>query len=290
MSAQPLPDLWACIPFLDNWAMTEQAVLDLLEQHKLNVRVALVNQASDDESRAAMDRFLLRHQTDAPRVVGWTFNPRLPLSAVWNRFMAFLEEIEEPVGWIVNNDVRLHPDMGHTLLHAALTRRALFVSGVGTSESGATSALYPTEEGGFGGPDFSCFLYLVDGWKQYPFDENFPAYCEDLDLHRRMLLDGAGQRIFSINAPYHHLGSGTLNQSDQHRELVAKVSAESRAYYRRKWGGAENQETYPRPFTPMRPDDEPWDVRTSALFDQERQRFAAPDPMETSPGEPASSV
>lgn len=74
--------------------------------------------------------------------------------------------------------------------------------------------------------------------------------CEDLDYHRRLLLAGEGRRIFSVNLPYLHYASGTLKSIDVTKKaaIEAQISAGSRAYYRAKWGGPVNEETFLEPF------------------------------------------
>jgi hypothetical protein len=104
-----------------------------------------------------------------------------------------------------------------------------------------------------GGPDFSCFLISKEGHEKYPFDEAFsPAYCEDLDMHRRYILGGDGDKIFSVNLPYWHVdhGSGTLKavSAERRAKIEGQINAGSRAYYQRKWGGPVNAERYTIPF------------------------------------------
>ncbi len=101
-----------------------------------------------------------------------------------------------------------------------------------------------------GGPDFSCFLISRACHWKYAFDENFvPAFCEDLDYHRRLMLAGDGHKIFSVNVPYLHYASQTLKTSTpEARAAIERRIGQSRAYYERKWGGPVNAEIFWAPF------------------------------------------
>jgi hypothetical protein len=74
--------------------------------------------------------------------------------------------------------------------------------------------------------------------------------CEDLDMHRRYMLDGDGQRIFGTGLPYYHIGSSTLKTlpEDKREALQRRIEQGSRAYHLRKWGGPANQERLTVPF------------------------------------------
>lgn len=244
------------MPFRDCPAYTEDAVQDCLAQ-SIPTRVLLVDQGSTKATSDAM-RTLADHLH--PRVLLWTFNPALPsLSAAWNRALQFVWELGGTEALVVNNDVRLHRDTGNLLRMVLGIEEALFVSAVGVREAQFDPALdalrlispgtvYETPDKG--GPDFSCFLLSKAGHDRYPFDETFiPCYCEDLDMHRRYMLGGDGDRIFSINLPFLHYASGTIKQMEP-----AARAAFNRGYdqvvatYTRKWGGKPNEETYRAPF------------------------------------------
>lgn len=85
------------------------------------------------------------------------------------------------------------------------------------------------------------------------FDENFvPAYHEDVDHWRRLVLSGAR----AVNVPgfeYVHgeapnWGSCTVNSDPALREQMSRRLPELGAYYARKWGGPPSKETYKTPF------------------------------------------
>jgi hypothetical protein len=151
----------------------------------------------------------------------------------------------------------LHKDT-YLHLHTMIWRvGALFVSAVGVREGQFDSEVQyidQTHEGPLygtrGGPDFSCFLLSKAGHDKYPFDEQFiPAYHEDLDMHRRYMLGGDGDRIFSVNLPFLHYASGTIKDyTPEQRSRFNAGFMRCKAYYIRKWGGPVNEETFRTPF------------------------------------------
>jgi len=192
----------------------------------------------------------------------WHFLPALPsLSAVWNRALAFVWELGGTEALVCNNDVRLHRQTYEVLLKTLQSEEALFVTAVGVREGQYDPAvkydpIAGTKEGWLtarsarGGPDFSCFLIAKGGHDKYPFDERFiPAYHEDLDMHRRYMLGGDGDKIFSVNLPFLHYASGTLKQyTPEQRAKFNAAFAACKAYYTQKWGGPPNEETFHTPF------------------------------------------
>jgi hypothetical protein len=249
-----MSDHWAIMPFVNNVGMTTQAVNDLLAQ-SLRTRVLLVNQGADQETADRMREFVEQHH---PQVLMWSYLPGLPsLSAVWNRALRFVWELGGEEALVVNNDVRLHRRT-YELLSDTLTHRGeplLFISAVGVREGQfdpdyAYGGSSPDILNQRGGPDFSCFLIAKAGHDRYSFDESFiPAYHEDLDMHRRYMLGGDGDKIFSVNLPYLHYASGTLKQyTPEERSRFNKGFAACKQYYMRKWGGPPNEETFYTPF------------------------------------------
>src|SRR5678815_1460083 len=256
---------WVIVPFINAWEMTAQAIRDFLDQTGLPSppQVLAIDNGSRNEVREAIDQWATRE----PRLSVWHHRPGLPsLSASWNAGLNFVWRQGGEVALVVNNDVRLHPQTYSILwqVHQKAVRNGafegisdppLFVTAVGRREDDMRWPEYFTEPARWtmdrGGPDFSCFLITQSGHWQYPFDESFiPAYCEDLDSHRRYMLGGDGHRIFSVNLPYLHYASGTINQETDPARLAAwaKRIEQSRAYYQRKWGGPVNAERYTIPF------------------------------------------
>lgn len=241
---------WVIIPYRGNIEQTEVAVGDVLAQTVPDVRLLLINQGDGDTIDIK----------DA-RVFHWKHQPPLPsLSATWNHALRMVWGSGGLHALVVNNDVRLHPQLYETLTAVQRATQAWFVSACNVGETAwtyvAVSRLPDDVQDlllARGGPDFSCFLITQDCHVQYPFDEGFqPAYCEDLDYHRRLMLDGKSDKIFSVAVPYLHYASGTLKAMTprQRQRLEDQISAGSRTYYRRKWGGDVNQERYRYPFDP----------------------------------------
>ena len=246
---------WIIVPYLNVWEMTRAAIEDFLAQTGLPSppQVLAIDTGSSREVRTEMEAWMERE----PRLHAWFHRPGLPsLSATWNLGLRFVWEQGGEVALVVNNDCRVHALTYKLLDLVAHETQALFVSAVGRREADMDweeyfrepipYATFPTAKGG---PDFSCFLLTKEGHARYPFDEGIrPAYTEDCDCHRRYMLGGDGERIFSVNLPYLHYGSATVNADPSQRQRWAERLKQSRAYYQQKWGGDVNAERYTIPF------------------------------------------
>lgn len=82
------------------------------------------------------------------------------------------------------------------------------------------------------------------------FDETFfPAYFEDNDYARRMVLQGLQYRNLVVGAVYTHHYSSTLQAySPEEHELHDKQFKKNEDYYIKKWGGKPEFETFTVPF------------------------------------------
>ncbi len=279
--------MWIILPLVNGEDYVRALLPDLLHQ-TIPTRLLIIDQASD---RDCSD-YLQSLQDDAARILVWRFDPKMSLGATWNVAMEFVAGQDEPGAWILNHDIRVRPEMGEWLQHIQERFGAYFVSGIGVTEKQFTqfSALPAQDENGhapelaevvwdvpgecldMGGPDFSCFYFTIEGWRKYPFAEIFyPAYMEDVDLHRRLMLGEDGQKIFGINFPFHHDGSATIKHSTvARRSLDARYRAVLEAYTK-KWGGRPNAETFAMPY--RKATGEAVDVTTPALFERERERW-----------------
>lgn len=251
--------IYILMPILAHPEYTRAAISDCLAQ-SLPTRLLLINQGVDDAFRTELEQIA---EQESDRVLLWSHQPPLPsLAATWNRALQFVWEAGGTEALVLNNDTRLSP---HTVLGLSSVMGhtgALFVSAVGVKEDQFDIQaipddrwLTPPDAAGWahpispGGPDFSCFLISHECHDRFPFDELFtPAFCEDLDLHRRLMLAGEGARIFSVNLPFLHYGSQTLKTVPNRSAIEAAINAGSRVYYRRKWNGDCNQETSYYPF------------------------------------------
>jgi hypothetical protein len=256
------PPVWIIMPIAGAEGLTDAAISDCLSQ-SVPIRLLLINQGISTDFRTHLERVV---EEEPEKIFLWSHQPPLPsLSATWNRALNFVWEVGGTEALVVNNDVRLDPRTV-SILHAVRTwpkAGNLFVSAVGVTAEQFDSRTDPLFDGpddpqaaydalSKGGPDFSCFMLSQQAHTAYPFDESFiPAYCEDLDSHRRYMLGGDGTKIFSINLPYLHYGSGTLKgKSPEEQAALSRKINGSRAYYAKKWGGPVNHERYTIPFDP----------------------------------------
>lgn len=248
------------MPYLDAPDLTRKALADALAQGP-DVQLLLIDNGSQ---QPGLDLGIDAATVHPWQVLRWRHDPALPsLAAVWNRAlqMAWAAGAEEAL--VINNDIEMWSGTYDYLHHMRAATDALFVSATGVtpeqfrawcmdgdSPTGQSLARpgYPLP-----GPDFSCYLITKACHDQYPFDENYqPAYCEDLDYHRRLLLGGDGARIFGTGLPFLHVGSGTLTSMtpEARAKWERRIEMGSRAHHQMKWGGGANAERFTVPFTP----------------------------------------
>jgi GT2 family glycosyltransferase len=270
--------IYCVMPVLAHPDYTRAAIADLLAQ-SVPTRILVINQGVDDDFRSELEAIAEEHEN---RVLVWHHHPALPsLSASWNLALETVWATAGEVALVVNNDVRLHRQTVELLATVQRKTDALFVSCVGVTPdqfdpSISTAELWTAITGeamnnvgivppsNRGGPDFSCFLITRACHQRFQFDEAFiPAFCEDLDYHRRLILAGEGARIFSVNLPYLHYGSATIKTmaAPARMKIERAIETGSRAYYARKWGGPVNGEIFVLPFRQT----EDRDVTTPAL-------------------------
>lgn len=282
----PQTPTWVIIPIRDNLAQTLDTVYDASHQ-SVPTRLLLVNQGSSQETRQELERLAEEH---AEQIFCWSFDPQLPsLAAAWNRALDFVWSVGGEVALVANNDLRLHRHTIEVLQNVLHGADALFVSAVGVTKEQFDPNFdhLSVSAAQRGGPDFSCFLISRACHWCYRFDEGFiPCFTEDVDYHRRMMLDGSGHQIFSINLPFAHLSSQTLKQMDPEarQKVERQIQEVSRAHYVRCWGGPVNRERFMVKFDPASARD---DVTTPEL----QARAAAGQPIcgGDSPLAPATS-
>gem|GEM_PF-1311886 len=86
-------------------------------------------------------------------------------------------------------------------------------------------------------PNFSCFMVKSDFFNHVGgFDENFkPAYCEDGDMHARLVL--AGFKAYGYGgAKFYHHGSQTIKSDQELQSKNAKTYPKCQLYFLEKWG------------------------------------------------------
>ena len=270
---------YVIIPMLGNWDETEEAIRSLLEQNVRDLHILAI-----DQGRHCMGPLTKLAMEARDRIETWHPDPPMPsLAATWNVALKYVWARGGMHALVVNNDAVFRETTYEDLLRALqLDPKALFVTGYGSHDEAALLAA--SNIGSRGGPDFSCFLIKKECHVKYQFDENFvPAYCEDLDYHRQMLLAGDGPRIYSVGVVYWHRegGSGTLRKLDaaNRAQLQASIQAGSRRYYVKKWGGAVNDEQFTEPFGqpyPFRDEDGINPISTAQLFEEVRQSWTTP--------------
>lgn len=248
-------------PFINNWPLTLNAVQDMLEQ-TIPTKVILIDNGADPEVNAQAKAFSSSHD----RVLFITHNPPLPsLAATWNMAMNVVWDLGEDYVLVCNNDVRLRPDTYEHLVNVFEDQLEpetpdirFMITAIGRREDtwfedrNREITWEELSTGNRGGPDFSCYLFTKAMHKQFAFDENFiPAYTEDCDMHRRIMLAGLGLHCFSVNLPYLHYASQSLKTMDpkKREKLESAIENGSRAYYLKKWGGGVNEEKFLVPFT-----------------------------------------
>jgi len=243
---------WIIMPVLAGPEMTEAAINDCVAME--GTELLVINQGVDDDFRDHLER--LAEAIDQLHV--WHHNPPLAsLGASWNRALDFVWQSGGEEALVINNDVRLRPDTYGMLSTILDQTGSMFVTCIGVTEAqwraslGTPGIELVDDLSQRGGPDFSCYMISKTCHELYRFDENFvPAYCEDLDYHRRLMLDEHSDQIFSVNLPYWHLAAQTLKQVDPQKrmKIESSIGANSRAYYQKKWGGPVNKETFYAPF------------------------------------------
>jgi hypothetical protein len=290
--------LWSIIPYLNRFDLSAAACLDALTQGPEH-RVLLIDKSQDPEIQRQSRQFASFHH---PRVLLWVQDPPLTsLSATWNQALDFAWETGGTEALVLNNDVRLSETNYYLLSEIMREEGALFVTATGVTEPQFRDVLERGQsirdlDGRLmkGGPGFSNFLISRECHAKYRFDEALiPAFCEDVDYHRRMMLGGDGQRIFGTNVVYLHIGGQTASSMspEQQESLRLRVDAGSRAHYLRKWGGPVNEEKFWVPFSvgatapfELRLDDNVAPMTTPELYDRERKLWNNP------PGTPSGGL
>lgn len=194
----------------------------------------------------------------SPQVLRWHAALPFPsLAAAWNTMLDLAWSLGHQDALVINNDIRMAPEMYATLRRLAHQYGLWIATPVNIRDSAhpgrwqttdLTAAADVLEAGGgspaFGGPDFSCFLIRRECHQRVRFDERFrPAYHEDNDYTRRLWLAGFGPRIAGLPLPYWHLGSATINRTPEVAAAFASKFAACQQRYIEKWGGLPHQET-----------------------------------------------
>jgi glycosyltransferase involved in cell wall biosynthesis len=248
------------IPVLNCPDLAERAIWSALQQSVAPLHVLVIDQASTEPTQEMINRVRgrwLQTPEGGPQLHVWRHAPALPsLAATWNTGLDFAWDLGAEDALVINHDVELPQHYYQALQQRLQQDDLLFLSGVGVGNHSQVlwgSSLSLAGEPMQYHPDFSAYLIHRECHRHQRFDEEFiPAYCEDWDYHRRLLLDSLGFLIGKINVPFLHHSSGVLKSLEpkQQRKLEDQIGAGSRAYYTKKWGGPGGQETKLQPFGP----------------------------------------
>jgi GT2 family glycosyltransferase len=160
----------------------------------------------------------------------------------WNMGLRRARELGVARAIIANDDVEFSPGaIGE--MNAVMDETGAFL--VSANQNGSKSGQRYID-----GADFFCYLVDVNnlietvGW----FDENiWPAYFEDNDMHRRMVLAGRDGKI-AIDAHVKHHGSATQNYDPECPVVIPEKFVGLRDYFIEKWGGEPGKETFVNPY------------------------------------------
>jgi len=237
------------IPCLNLWRRYTKPCLDSLRVDYPH-RIVLIDNGSTDETR-----------DEAGRLVGATFQHRRyetnsGTARSWNYGVADGFEKGSDYVVVLNNDILCHPECINRLARRmeqndVAMATALDVRGeVGAPEevlripANAKDGVAESEH-----PNFSAFILNRHCWETVgAFDEGFfPAYFEDNDYHRRIVLAGF-RAVVHPPAMFYHYGSRTQNESGAGPVVSGDLFQRNRAYYVRKWGGPPGAESFTTPF------------------------------------------
>lgn len=100
------------------------------------------------------------------------------------------------------------------------------------------------------GPDFALFAIRPECFVEVgDFDEEFkPAYFEDNDYCRRLVVHNRWKVLRHAGASFYHYGSITQNTTGPTPVCPGPKFERNRDYYIRKWGGMPNEEKFLTPF------------------------------------------
>jgi len=185
------------------------------------------------------------------------WNHNRGVAASWNEGMRKSLEIGNEYALITNDDALFTPGAIKEMYDFMKYKsNAVFVS----PNQNAYDENEPPRENG---ADFFCFMVNIPkliekaGW----FDENiFPAYFEDNDMHRRMLLAGVKSYILP-NVQVNHVGSATQNFDPGNPACPPHQFEANRSYFVEKWGGRPGEEMWAHPFNNENNDVRYWEKR-----------------------------
>jgi GT2 family glycosyltransferase len=223
------------IPVACGPAMTKAAIDSALAQDIGEVRALVIDNASTDGTGPWL------RTLDSERITVLQHLRPISLNRIWNKALDLaFRSLHLDHALVINNDVTLRTDTYRLLRDTGLP----FVTGVGVDSLDQALAAQPAPANRSPHPSFSCFLLRKEVWETVgPFDEQFWAWASDGDYHLRM--DAAGIDAWSIDLPFHHIGSATLKNVPHEEHLrLCRLSDEDRAKFHAKWGCAIGSDEY----------------------------------------------
>lgn len=152
------------------------------------------------------------------------------VSGAWNEGIRRASEAGYRYAIISNDDVEFYPGSILSLYKTIKNTNACLVSALQNGQMG--------QNGTWESAEFFCFAIdipqLLD--KAGYFDENFfPAYWEDIDMHRRLILAGA-KCLVDMGAPALHHISQTQNFDPGNPVTSHSDFDKNKSYLIKKWG------------------------------------------------------
>lgn len=250
------------IPVLNCLDLTKQTIESIVTKYEYTVHI--VDQDSDISMKNWCNEMKLR---SPDRFFYHEYRPMVALSEAWNRGMSeSLKDSECEYVFFPNNDVIFHKTTIDNLIKGIDELNYMMVTGENVAPKMTIEDMKSREKMGDWewdsrqitswmdqGPDFSCFMVKRDFREKFGyFDENFyPAYCEDQDVHIRILKMSEVAKRLTV-APYYHLSSQTLVNNSTISPTIKKGHGDNQVYYRYKWGvdhaNALNGEGYGKPY------------------------------------------
>jgi GT2 family glycosyltransferase len=194
----------------------------------------IFSHAALPEKKAELEELAMRRD-----VVYHAYHTNRGLARSWNEGVLEARTQQADVVLVVNEDLRFGAGDVQRLAEAAVGHREHYlVTGRACHES---NARWSTSE-------FACFAINPIGWETLGcFDENlFPVYYEDSDYRRRARLAHLSPWNCAETAMIHG-GSQSLHQAAVAQQNQVTWSR-NREYFRRKWGGDPDHETFLHPF------------------------------------------
>jgi hypothetical protein len=200
--------------------------------HPIETLFIINNSNGNDPSIAEVVRQMESRELDASgyfeRIVVEKY-PNLGCGASWNHIIRTM-----PGSWLITgSDVQFKPGS--------------VVKVVQTEEANPDASLIC-------GDGYSVFAMTKVGKEGLGFfDENYwPAYFEDVDHWRRVVLSGA-KAVHADGFEFVHgeppdWGSCTVNSDPSLKAKMSKRFGELGAYYQKKWGGPPGKEAFKSPF------------------------------------------